>query len=74
MLLGNANFRIQSEISAAISTLTAEVRRNLAGNCCCAFFERNCFFSKLVGLEVSATFPGLSPVRWDRKAFFEKEN
>ena len=53
MLRGNANFRIQSEISAAISTLIAGVRGDLAGNCCCAFFKGNCFLE--AGLEVSAT-------------------
>ena len=73
MLRGNAKFRIQSEISAAISTLTAGVRGDLAGNCCCAFFKGNCFLE--AGLEVSATrFPGLSPARWDRIGVFEKEN
>ena len=47
MLRGNAKFRIQSEISAAISTLTA-------GTIVAAhFFKGNCFLE--AGLEVSAT-------------------
>ena len=53
MLRGNAKFRIQSEISAAILTLTAGVGGNLASNCCCAFFKGNCF--REAGSEVSAT-------------------
>ena len=52
MLRGNAKFRIQSEISAAISTLTAGVGILLA-IVAAHFFEGNCFLE--AGLEVSAT-------------------
>ena len=66
MLRGSAKFRIQSEIGAAVSTLTAGVRRNLASNCCCAFFKGNCFPEP--GSEVSATrFSRIEPgqVGWN---------
>ena len=65
----NAKFRTQPEISAAISTLTAGVRGDLAGNCCCAFFKGNGFLE--AGLEVSATrFSRIEPARWDRIGLF----
>ena len=53
MLRGNAKFRIQSEISAAISTLTAGVGGILLAIVAAHFFKGNCFLQ--TGLVASAT-------------------
>ena len=54
-----AKFRMQLEISAAISTLTAGVGGNLTGNGCCAFLK-GIVFLKLVRKFPQRAFPGLS--------------
>ena len=69
MLRGNANFRIQSEISAAISTLTAGVRGILLA-IVAAHFLKGIVFSKLVWKFPQRAFPGLSLARWDRIGVF----
>ena len=53
MLRGNGKFRIQSEISAAISTLTAGVRGISLAIVAAHFLKGNCFLE--AGFEVSAT-------------------
>ena len=59
MLRGNAQFRIQSEISAAISTLTAGVRGSLA--IVAARFLKGIVFSKLVWKFPQARFSRMEP-------------
>ena len=70
---------VQSEISAAISTLTAGVG-GIAGNCRCAFFTgivlslaivaahflKGIVFPKLVRKFPQRAFAGLSQARWER--------
>ena len=68
MLRGNAKFRIQSEIGAAISTLTVGVRGISLAIVAAHFFEGK----KLVSKFPQRAVPGLSPARWDRIGVFGK--